>query len=155
MARRFLSDATWDQLQKIMIEKGCYDAKNSRNVVEAILWKLRTGSPWRYIPEDLCPWQTAFNRFNRWSEKGLWAGFFLAYEAKLIRNGCSPTEVTFELTNMRAELEEAQNEPSDDLGVALLQRFIWSPMRMEIRSILKSLGVKSTIQKRQIESFAK
>lgn len=153
MARRFLSDSAWNQLQAIMIEKGCYDAKNSRNVIEAILWKLRTGSPWRFVPEELCPWQTAFNRFNRWSEKGLWNGFFLAYEAKLIRNGCSPTELIFELTNMRAELEEEPNEQSDDLGVEILQRFIWSPMRMEIRSILKSLGVKSPMLKqRQVSS---
>lgn len=55
--------------------------------METILWKLRTGAPWRNIPEELRSWKTAYNRFNRWSKNGLWKNFFLAYEKKLIRNG--------------------------------------------------------------------
>ena len=43
--------------------------------MEAILWKLKTGAAWRDIPEDLCPWKTAYNRFNRWAMKGLWDKF--------------------------------------------------------------------------------
>jgi transposase len=44
--------------------------------MEAILWKIRTGSPWRDRPSELCPWSTAFNRFNRWAQAGLWDDFF-------------------------------------------------------------------------------
>ena len=77
MTRRALRDEIWTQLLTLMTAKGCYDAKNGREVMEAILWKLRTGSPWRDIPKEFCPWETAYGRFNRWSEKGLWAGFFL------------------------------------------------------------------------------
>jgi transposase len=76
MTRRYISDAIWNQLQQTMTGKGCYDAKNSREVMEAILWRLRTGGPWRDVPAEFCPRQTAFNRFNRWAEKGLWADFF-------------------------------------------------------------------------------
>ena len=76
MARCALTDEMWKQLQVVMKTKGCREWKNSRNVMEAILWKLRTGAPWRDIPKELCPWQTAFNRFNRWAAKGLWTGFF-------------------------------------------------------------------------------
>lgn len=39
--------------------------------MEAIIWKLRTSTPWRNIPEEIRPWKTAYNRFNRWTEKGL------------------------------------------------------------------------------------
>ena len=28
------------------------------------------------IPEEFCPWKTAYNRFNRWASKGLWGKFF-------------------------------------------------------------------------------
>lgn len=155
MDRRVLNDDHWLQLQGIMKAKGCNQSANGRNVMEAILWKLRTGSPWRDIPKELCPWQTAFNRFNRWAAKGLWEGFFLAYEAKLIRSGFSSTEVTSGLINMRAELSEAPSEQSEDLAGEILRRFILPPMRMETRSILKSLGVKSTMLKRQTKSFKK
>lgn len=39
--------------------------------MEAILWKLRTGAPWRDIPEELRSWKTAYSRFNRGSKTGL------------------------------------------------------------------------------------
>lgn len=77
MARTILTDEIWAQLEDVMTEKGCHKHPNNRSVVEAICWKLRTGSPWRDIPGELCPWSTAFNRFNRWSKNGLWDGFFL------------------------------------------------------------------------------
>ena len=150
MSRRAITDEVWIQLLATMAAHGCYDAKNSRDVMEAILWKLRTGAPWRYVPHDFCPWQTAFGRFNDWSKKGLWEKFFLSCEAKLIRNGFSSTEVTSALTSMRAELEEDPSELSDDLEEEILRKFIWPPMRMDIRSILKSLGVKFTMPKQTL-----
>ena len=144
MARTVLTDIFWAQILSAMQEKGCYDAKNSRAVMEGILWKLRTGAPWRDIPFDICNWKTAFNRFNRWSKKGLWENFFLTYEEKLIRSGLSQTELTCALTSMRVELGLEKKEPLENLEVDPLLKYTWPPMRMEIRSILKSLGVKYT-----------
>jgi transposase len=77
MVRKVLSDDIWQQIQETMKFYGCYRSKNSRDIMEAILWKLRTGATWRDIPEQLCPWQTAYNRFNRWAIKELWEKFFL------------------------------------------------------------------------------
>ncbi len=76
MSRRVITDEIWVQIQNTMQFYDCYRSRNSKNIMEAILWKLRTGAPWRDIPEDLCPWQTAYNRFNRWASKGLWENFF-------------------------------------------------------------------------------
>jgi Putative transposase of IS4/5 family (DUF4096) len=155
MARRMLTDEIWAQLRSTMEAHGCYDTKNSRNVMEGILWKLRVGCPWYDLPEEFGPWKTAYNKFNRWAKTGLWDNFFLAYEAKLIRSGYSPTEATSALTSMRAELEEGPSEPSDFLAEDQLQRSTWPVMRMETRSILKSLGVKSTMLKRPPKLFVK
>lgn len=47
MARTVLNDNTWEQLQSTMKAHGCHTWKNDRQVMEAILWKLRTGAPWR------------------------------------------------------------------------------------------------------------
>jgi hypothetical protein len=117
--------------------------------MEAILWKLRTGAPWRDIPQELCPWKTAYNRFNRWSSKGLWGNFFLSYEAKLIRSGYSPTEAISALISMQVELGVVKSEQLDAPMANSQARFMYAPMRMEIRLILKSLGVKSTTVKLQ------
>lgn len=40
--------------------------------MSAILWVLRTGAPWRDLPERFGPWSTAWSRFRRWTAAGLW-----------------------------------------------------------------------------------
>jgi transposase len=147
MARYFITDEIWSQLEATLRFHGCHRWKNDRNVMEAILWKLRTGAPWRDVPPEFCPWKTAYNRFNRWAAKGLWDAFFLRYEEKLTRNGYSPTEAMFGLISMQVELGVVKEEQLADLAEALPPRYTFAPIRMEIRSILKSLGVKFTIRK--------
>ena len=66
--------------------------------------KLPSGATWRDIPEDLCPWQTAYNRFNRWAIKGLWDKFFLNYEAYWIENEYSLMEAKSALISMQVEV---------------------------------------------------
>ena len=44
-----------------MRETGCRATPNNRNIMEAILWKIRTGSTWRDVLGDMCPWETAYN----------------------------------------------------------------------------------------------
>jgi transposase len=40
--------------------------------IEAILYVLRTGTPWRDLPADFGPWQTTYDRFRAWTRVGLW-----------------------------------------------------------------------------------
>ena len=132
-----------------MREKGCKSSSNNREVMEAILWKIRTGAPWRDVPVELYSWKTAYNRFNRWAQKGLWDDFFLLYEKKLIQKGYSLTEVTYGYISMLKELgvEKVVRLGSHELDSQ--QKYTWPPMRMGIRCILRSLGVKSMMPKLQ------
>ncbi len=41
-------------------------------MVNAILWKLRTGAPWRDLPERYGPWKTPHERLRRWTAEGTW-----------------------------------------------------------------------------------
>ena len=50
--------------------------------IEAILWILRTGAPWRDLPELFGPWQSAYGRFRAWSENGVWQAIWSALSAK-------------------------------------------------------------------------
>ncbi len=43
---------------------------NDRRVLNGILWRFRTGSPWRDIPERYGPSTTCYNHFVRWREAG-------------------------------------------------------------------------------------
>ncbi|SBV02534.1 Putative transposase of IS4/5 family (DUF4096) [Streptomyces sp. MnatMP-M77] len=42
-------------------------------MVNGVLWRLRTGAPWRDLPERYGPWQTVYERFARWEADGTWA----------------------------------------------------------------------------------
>ena len=79
--------------------------------------------------------------------KRIMAEFFLAYEKKLIQNGYSSTEATYGVINMQVELGLVSIEQLDKATVDELQKSIYVVMPMDIRSILKSLGVKSTTVK--------
>ena len=47
-------------------------ARDHRVVLNGILWVLRTGAPWRDLPERYGPWRTAYSRFRRWERQGVW-----------------------------------------------------------------------------------
>ena len=50
--------------------------------MNGIFFVLRTGIPWRDLPERYGPYTTAYNRFNRWSARGIWGRMFAALAAK-------------------------------------------------------------------------
>ena len=46
---------------------------NDRRVLNGIFWVLRSGAPWRDLPDDFGPYTTCYNRFVRWRRAGVWA----------------------------------------------------------------------------------
>src|SRR5258707_9684891 len=46
--------------------------REHRTVITGILWKLRSGAPWRDVPERSGPWQTLADRLYRWRRDGTW-----------------------------------------------------------------------------------
>ncbi len=45
---------------------------NDRRVLNGIFWILRSGAPWRDLPESFGPYTTCYNRFVRWRMAGIW-----------------------------------------------------------------------------------
>src|SRR6185436_1830866 len=56
--------------------------KAHRPLVNGILWHIHTGAPWPDTPQRYGPWQTVYDRFNRWRKDGTWAQIL---DALLIR----------------------------------------------------------------------
>jgi putative transposase len=46
--------------------------RDDKNFFEAILWILRTGAPWRDLPEAFGKWSRSYRRFRRWALTGRW-----------------------------------------------------------------------------------
>jgi transposase len=75
VARGDLSNEEWAVLAPLLPaqpERGG-PWRDHRQVLNAICWVKRTGSPWRDLPERYGPWQTAYQRFRRWANDGTWA----------------------------------------------------------------------------------
>jgi transposase len=48
----------------------------NRLFVEAVIWKFRSGAPWRDLPERFGDWKNTHKRFSRWAESGVWENLF-------------------------------------------------------------------------------
>ena len=51
-------------------------AKDNRKFINAVVWILKTGSPWRDLPPDYGKWGIVHQRFIRWQRKGMWKKLF-------------------------------------------------------------------------------
>lgn len=69
-----LTDAAWAVIEPLLPEpaKARGRWRDHRQVINGILWKLRTGAPWRDLPERYGPWKTCHERLRRWSADGTW-----------------------------------------------------------------------------------
>ena len=79
--RLVLSDGAWDRILPHIIgderTRGS-SGRDNRLFVEAVLWIVRTGAPWRDLPEVFGAWNSAFRRFSRWCAKDVWHRIFAA-----------------------------------------------------------------------------
>ena len=48
----------------------------NRLFVEAVIWKFRSGAPWRDLPERFGNWKNIHTRFSRWAKSGVWGSLF-------------------------------------------------------------------------------
>jgi transposase len=76
MDRLVLGDGQWARIAPHVIgderTRGS-SGRDNRMFVEAVLWIVRTGSPWRDLPDAFGDWNSVFRRFSRWSAKGRWS----------------------------------------------------------------------------------
>ncbi|OWK23273.1 transposase [Rhizobium yanglingense] len=71
--RHALSDAEWRSIEPILPNKQRGVPRvNDRRVLDGIFWVLRSGAPWRDLPDRYGPYTTCYNRFVRWRRAGVW-----------------------------------------------------------------------------------
>ena len=105
-----LTDRAWEQIEPLLpLEGGKRGGqwRDHRTVINGILWKLRTGSPWRDLPERYGPWQTCFDRFNRWRRDGTWDRLLEHAQSKSDAVGEVEWEVSVDDTIVRAHQHAA------------------------------------------------
>jgi len=79
--RSLLTDRMWHRIAPLCPGKvgdpGGTGADN-RLFLEAILWRVRTGCPWRDLPAHFGKWNSVFKRFRRWVQTGVTGTIFKA-----------------------------------------------------------------------------
>ncbi len=72
MPRHGLSDEEWAVIEELFPppKRTGRPPMPARQAFDGVCWILRSGAPWRDLPEELGPWETVYAHFNRWSSDG-------------------------------------------------------------------------------------
>lgn len=72
MLRHRLTDDQWELIRDVFLQPAATGRKplDRRNIVDGVLWVLRTGAPWRDVPEEFGKWSTIWDLFDAWTSNG-------------------------------------------------------------------------------------
>jgi len=77
--RHALRNDQWDRIKDLLPGRAGtvgVTAKDNRLFVEAVLYRYRTGIPWRDLPERFGDFRVVHTRFSRWAKSGVWERIF-------------------------------------------------------------------------------
>ena len=77
--RSAVSDPGWERIAPLLPGKATdpgATGKDNRLFLEAVLWRVRTGLPWRDLPTAFGRWNSVFQRFRRWARAGVFERLF-------------------------------------------------------------------------------
>src|SRR5271154_6220129 len=74
------------------------ERNHDRRVLSGIIHRFREGCRWRAMPDEYGPYTTVFNRYNRWSKRGLWQAIFAA----LVECADAPALVMIDSSGVKA-----------------------------------------------------
>ncbi|MEV0422675.1 IS5 family transposase [Streptosporangium canum] len=114
MARFDVTDAEWALIEPCLpVAATGPPPRRVRDQFNGILWRFRTGSGWRDVPERYGPWSTLYSRFNGWAK----AGVFQDLMDALIAEAASRGQVGLELVSVDSTIVRAHQESA---GLAIV-----------------------------------
>ncbi|MFJ6944107.1 IS5 family transposase [Streptomyces wuyuanensis] len=108
MGRGDLSDEQWSVLESLLPAAGVSRrSPGRRRLVDGVRWRVRTGVPWRDLPNRVGPWQTVYGLFRRWQRQGVWVRLLTLLQARADAAGLITWEVNIDSTICRAHQHAA------------------------------------------------
>lgn len=111
VAGRFdLTDEQWAALEPLLPEPSRPGRPSSwckRQLIDGIRWRVRTGAPWRDMPETYGSWAAVYGLFRRWQRAGVWQRILTALQARAEAAGRITWEVSVDSTIARAHQHAA------------------------------------------------
>jgi transposase len=127
--RHDMSDETWELARpRLMGRKGTWggNARDNRKFVNAVMWVLRTGAPWRDLPPHYGDWNNTHRRFCRWRDKGAWETLL-----EVLKD--DPDYEWLMIGTSRA-MADGNGKDTDRTKADPAPRYTWPWMRMVCRS---------------------
>jgi transposase len=90
MKRHEVTDEQWALVHPILPQRTATTGRppsDARLMLNGIFWILRTGAPWRDLPERFGPWQTVYDHFRNWRKDGTYDRVLQALLIRLDRDG--------------------------------------------------------------------
>lgn len=89
MRRYEVTDEQWQLIEPLMPPAAATGRKRiaPRTVLNGVLWVLRSGSPWRDLPERYGPWQSIYHHFNAWRRSKVFERILEALQMRLDAEG--------------------------------------------------------------------
>lgn len=125
--RDVLTDEMWAQLEPLLPDRSPRRGRpwiDHRPVLEAIMWRFRTGAPWRDLPAEFPAWQTVWHRFNAWSGDGTFDRILQVVQGRAQAAGEVDWTVSVDATIARAHQHAAGAPDTEKGGWIELQEFL-------------------------------
>lgn len=146
MHRHALTDAQWARIEALLPRsRGRQATRGDRLFVDAVLFRARTGIPWRDLPERFGPWKSVYNRFANWAAKDAWADIF-----RELQVGVEDSASIVDASVIRAHQDASGGKGGSNamLWAALEEVFrpnsTWSSTRKHARSTSRSRRASGT-----------
>ena len=116
MGRHALTDQQWVRLRQLLpSRRGPKSNLGDRLFIDAVLYRAKTGLPWRDLPERFGPWKTVYDRFCSWARAGLWEQIFRKLQLEVDDTGS-----IIDASVVRAHQEAAGGKATPVLGRSVL-----------------------------------
>nr|MCU0476718.1 IS5 family transposase [Anaerolineae bacterium] len=83
--RHELTEEAWQKIEPLLPQRTTrhgHPALSDREMVNAMLYRAKTGTPWRDLPERYGNWKTVYSRWLRWRDAGVWQRIWEALQAQ-------------------------------------------------------------------------
>ena len=110
MGRGDLTNDQWAKLEPLLPKgkkSGRPPKHTKRQLIDGVRYRVRTGVPWRDLPERYGPWETVYGLFRRWQRDGTWKRILTALQADADAAGLITWDVSVDSTVARAHQHAA------------------------------------------------
>ncbi|MEV7405850.1 IS5 family transposase [Streptomyces sp. NPDC091267] len=118
MSRGEMTDEQWAVLEPLLPQgrkPGRPPIWTRRKLIDGIRFRVRTGIPWRDVPDEYGPWGRVYDLFRRWQRSGTWQRIFIALQSRADVKNLITWEINVDSTVCRAHQHAAGARKTGDL----------------------------------------